>query len=42
MSCPAIVDRFVELAAAERERAVAEVRSADPAHAEQIERLARR
>jgi F-type H+-transporting ATPase subunit delta len=36
---PEIVDRFVELAAAERRRAVAEVRSAVPLTAEQIERL---
>jgi F-type H+-transporting ATPase subunit delta len=36
---PEIVDRFVELAAAEHRRAVAEVRSAVPLTAEQIERL---
>jgi F-type H+-transporting ATPase subunit delta len=36
---PEIVDRFVELSAAERRRAVAEVRSAIPLTAEQIERL---
>ena len=39
---PAIVDRFVELAAAEREREVAEVRCAIALDDEQIERLARR
>ena len=39
-SCQQIVDRFVELAAAEQRHAVAEVRSAIAAHdAEQIERL---
>lgn len=37
---PAIVDRFVELAVAERSREVAEVRSAIPLDDEQIERLA--
>ena len=37
---PAIVDRFVELAAAEREHEVAEVRSAVPLDDEQSERLA--
>jgi F-type H+-transporting ATPase subunit delta len=36
---PEIVNRFVELAAAERRRAVAEVRTAIPLSAEQIERL---
>jgi F-type H+-transporting ATPase subunit delta len=36
---PAIVDRFVELAAAERRRAVAEVRSAINLTSEQVERL---
>jgi F-type H+-transporting ATPase subunit delta len=36
---PEIVDQFVELAAAERRRAVAEVRSAVPLTPEQIERL---
>jgi F-type H+-transporting ATPase subunit delta len=36
---PAIVDRFVELAAAERRRAVAEVRSAINLTTEQVERL---
>ena len=36
---PEIVDRFVELSAAERRRAVAEVRSAIPLTSEQIERL---
>lgn len=36
---PAIVDRFVELAAAERRRAVAEVRSAIPLSGDQVERL---
>lgn len=36
---PAIVDRFVELAAAERKRAIAEVRSAIPLSDEQVERL---
>ena len=36
---PEIVDRFVELAAAERRRAVAEVRSAVPLTSEQIDRL---
>jgi F-type H+-transporting ATPase subunit delta len=36
---PAIVDRFVELAAAEQRRAVAEVRSAIELTPEQIERL---
>jgi F-type H+-transporting ATPase subunit delta len=34
-----IVDRFVELAASERRRAIAEVRSAVPLTSEQIERL---
>jgi F-type H+-transporting ATPase subunit delta len=38
---PAIVDRFVELAAAERRRAVAEVRSAINLTTEQVERLRR-
>ncbi len=38
---PAIVDRFVEKAAHEREREVAEVRSAIPLDGEQRERLAR-
>jgi F-type H+-transporting ATPase subunit delta len=37
---PAIVQRFVELAAQTRERAVAEVRSATPLDGPQIERLA--
>jgi F-type H+-transporting ATPase subunit delta len=37
---PAIVDRFVELAVAERKREVAEVRSALPLDAEQQTRLA--
>jgi F-type H+-transporting ATPase subunit delta len=37
---PAIVDRFVELAAAERERAVAEVRTVVPLDDEQQRRLA--
>jgi F-type H+-transporting ATPase subunit delta len=37
---PVIVDRFVELAAAERKREVAEVRSAIPLDATQTERLA--
>ncbi|HEV3451473.1 MAG TPA: ATP synthase F1 subunit delta [Acidimicrobiia bacterium] len=37
---PAIVDRFVELAAAEREREVAEVRTVVPLNAEQQRRLA--
>jgi F-type H+-transporting ATPase subunit delta len=36
---PEIVDRFVELASAERQRAVAEVRSAVPLTGEQIERM---
>jgi F-type H+-transporting ATPase subunit delta len=36
---PQIVDRFVEIAAAERKRAVAEVRSAIPLTEDQIERL---
>jgi F-type H+-transporting ATPase subunit delta len=36
---PQIVDRFVEMAAAERKRAVAEVRSAIPLTEDQIERL---
>jgi F-type H+-transporting ATPase subunit delta len=36
---PAIVDRFVELSAAERRRAVAEVRSAINLTTEQVERL---
>ena len=36
---PEIVDRFVELAAQERRRAVAEVRSAVPLTADQVERL---
>ncbi len=36
---PEIVDRFVELAAAERRRAVAEVRSAVPLSSDQVERL---
>ncbi|MFI5053115.1 MAG: ATP synthase F1 subunit delta [Acidimicrobiia bacterium] len=36
---PAIVDRFVELAAAERRRAVAEVRSAINLTSEQVDRL---
>jgi F-type H+-transporting ATPase subunit delta len=36
---PAIIDRFVELAAAEQRRAVAEVRSAIELSPEQIERL---
>ena len=36
---PEIVDQFVELAAAERRRAVAEVRSAVPLTSEQIDRL---
>jgi F-type H+-transporting ATPase subunit delta len=36
---PEIVDRFVELSAGERRRAVAEVRSAVPLDREQIERL---
>ena len=36
---PEIVDRFVQLASAERQRAVAEVRSAVPLTAEQIERM---
>jgi|SRR5689334_8167919 F-type H+-transporting ATPase subunit delta len=36
---PEIVDRFVELAASERRRAIAEVRSAVPLTSEQIERL---
>ena len=36
---PEIVDRFVELAASERRRAIAEVRSAVPLTPEQIERL---
>jgi F-type H+-transporting ATPase subunit delta len=36
---PEIVDRFVELAAAERKRAVAEVRSAVPLTQDQIDRL---
>ncbi len=36
---PQIVDRFVELAAEERSKAVAEVRSAVPLTADQIERL---
>ena len=36
---PAIVDRFVELAVAERRRAVAEVRSAINLTQEQVERL---
>jgi F-type H+-transporting ATPase subunit delta len=36
---PEIVDRFVELSAAERRRAVAEVRTAIPLTVEQIERL---
>jgi F-type H+-transporting ATPase subunit delta len=35
----AIVDRFVELAAAERKQAIAEVRSAIPLEREQIDRL---
>jgi F-type H+-transporting ATPase subunit delta len=37
---PVIVDRFVELAAAERKREVAEVRSAIPLDAAQTDRLA--
>ena len=37
---PAIVQRFVELAAATRERAVAEVKSAAPLDHAQVERLA--
>ena len=37
---PVIVDRFVELAAAERKREVAEVRSAIPLDATQVQRLA--
>ena len=37
---PQIVDRFVELAAAEREHEVAEVRSAIPLDATQMQRLA--
>ena len=37
---PVIVDRFVELAAAERKREVAEVRSAIPLDATQTQRLA--
>jgi F-type H+-transporting ATPase subunit delta len=37
---PMIVDRFVELAAAERKREVAEVRSAIPLDATQVQRLA--
>jgi F-type H+-transporting ATPase subunit delta len=37
---PAIVDRFVELAAAQRKREVAEVRSAIPLDSAQTERLA--
>jgi F-type H+-transporting ATPase subunit delta len=37
---PIIVDRFVELAAAERQREVAEVRSAIPLDATQTQRLA--
>jgi F-type H+-transporting ATPase subunit delta len=36
---PEIVDRFVELAAAEQRRAVAEVRSAVPLSGEQTDRL---
>jgi F-type H+-transporting ATPase subunit delta len=36
---PQIVDRFVELSAAERSKAVAEVRSAVPLTTDQIERL---
>jgi F-type H+-transporting ATPase subunit delta len=36
---PQIVDRFVELSAAERSRAVAEVRSAVPLTTDQVERL---
>jgi F-type H+-transporting ATPase subunit delta len=36
---PQIVDRFVELAAQERRKAVAEVRSAVPLTADQVERL---
>src|SRR5262245_4896228 len=36
---PELVDRFVELAAAERRRAVAEVRSAVPLTEEQVDRL---
>jgi F-type H+-transporting ATPase subunit delta len=36
---PEIVDRFVELAASERKRAIAEVRSAIPLSSEQIEQL---
>jgi len=36
---PEIVDRFVHLASAERQRAVAEVRSAVPLTGEQIERM---
>jgi F-type H+-transporting ATPase subunit delta len=36
---PAIVDLFVEIAAAERKRAVAEVRSAIPLTEDQVERL---
>jgi F-type H+-transporting ATPase subunit delta len=37
---PVIVDRFVELAAAERKREVAEVRSAIPLDVTQVQRLA--
>jgi len=37
---PAVIDRFVELAAAEREHEVAEVRSAIELDAKQVERLA--
>jgi F-type H+-transporting ATPase subunit delta len=37
---PAAVDRFVELAASERKREVAEVRSAIPLAEDQVERLA--
>jgi len=36
---PQIVDRFVELAAEERRKVVAEVRTAVPLNAEQVERL---
>lgn len=36
---PQIIDRFVELAAAERRKAVAEVRSAVPLTQDQVERL---
>ena len=39
MKLPAIIDRFVELAAAEERRAVAEVRSAIALTSEQTEQL---